>query len=68
MVSLSWRGQGMRSPGPLGITFLDAPFWFGCKLLGSGLLGPFNTESKRKTEREVGKWEEESDHLIPSSL
>lgn len=58
----------MRSPGPLGITLLDAPFWFGCKLLGSDLLGSYNTESKRKTDREVGQWEEKLDHLTPSSL
>ena len=68
MLSLSWRGQRMRSPGPLGITLLDAPFWFGCKLLDSDLLGLYNTESKRKTDREVGQWEEKLDHLTPSSL
>lgn len=67
-MSLSWRGQGMRSPGPLGITFLDAPFWFGRKLLGSVLLGSYSTESKRKKDREVGQWEEKLGHLTPSSL
>lgn len=41
----------MRRSDTAGIAFLDGPAWFGCKFLGSRLLGLPNIESKRKTGR-----------------
>lgn len=43
-----------RRPDTGGLTFLDGLACFGCKLLGSRLLGLPNRESKRKTDRAVG--------------
>lgn len=56
-----------RRPDTAGLSFLDGPAFFGCKLLGSRLLGLPNLESKReKTDREVGYWEEKLDSPTPS--